>query len=238
MLELDGRVVGYGDIWIGGDAALDVAAPGHWDVFLDWAEARGREAGASRARAYFPEGHELEQVVAARGYRYWRSAFTMRIDLPERPDAPELPLTLRSYRDEDAEALRAGLNEAFGDDPFWHEVTPGNFREFYLRQRGFDPSLWLLAWEGDELAGYALAYPCNGADDTIGWIGNLGVRKPWRRRGLGGGLLRTAFALLYDRGLRRAGLGVDAENVTGALRLYENAGMRRHSRQDNWVLDL
>jgi ribosomal protein S18 acetylase RimI-like enzyme len=191
-------------------------------------------------RAFFPEGHELEQILEARGYRYWRSAFTMRIDFDEPPAAPPLPdgFELRTYRDDDSEVLRHALNDSFAGLPFWHEVSPGNFREFYLRQRGFDPSLWLLAWDGDDLAGYVLGWPCRGADDTMGWIGNLGVRPQWRHRGLGGALLRNAFSVLCARGLRQVGLGVDAENPTGALGLYERAGMRRHQRQDNWVRDL
>jgi len=239
VLELDGRVVGYGDIWVEDDVQLDMAAPGHWDVFLDWAEERGREAGV-RVRAYFPKGHELEQVVEARGYRYWRSAFTMRIDFDEPPDAPPLPdgFELRTYREQDAEALRHALNDSFAGLPFWRPVSPSNFREFYLRERGFDPKLWLLAWDGSELAGYILAWPSHGSDDTSGWIGNLGVRPQWRGRGLGGALLRNGFRVLYERGQRRVGLGVDAENPTGALGLYERAGMRRVSRQDNWVKDV
>jgi ribosomal protein S18 acetylase RimI-like enzyme len=163
----------------------------------------------------------------------------MRIDLPDRPAAPDLTgFSVRPYRVEDAEALRAAINEAFAGAPLFHEISPGNFREFFLNQRGTDTSLWRLAWDGGELAGYVLAWPNHGSDHTTGWVGNLGVRLAWRKRGLGGGLLRSAFGLLYDRGLRVAGLGVDAENVTGALRLYENAGMRRELRQDNWVRDL
>lgn len=240
VLELDGRVVGYGDVWLDSDVELDMAAPGHWDVFLDWAEERGRDAALQRVRAFFPEGHELEGVLAGRGYRYWRSAFQMHIDLAERPASPSLPagLELRTYREEHAEPLRTGINEAFSQDPFFHAVSPPNFREFFLKQRGCDTALWQIAWEGEEIAGWALAWPCRGSDDTLGWIGNLGVRPRWRARGLGTALLGHAFGALYERGLRRAGLGVDAENPTGAVRLYENAGMHRHRRQDNWVLEL
>ena len=240
VLELEGRVVGYGDIWIEDDVQLDMAAPGHWDAFVDWAEERAREAGVGRVRTYFPEGHELEDVVGARGYRYWRSSFQMHIDLDAPPETPPLPegFELRPYRMEHADALRTGLNEAFGEDPFFHAVSPGNFNEFFLKQRGTDTSLWLLAWAGDDLAGWTLAWPCRGSDDTMGWIGNVGVRSPYRRRGLAGVLLRRGFRALYDRGLRRAGLGVDAQNPTGALGLYERAGMHRALRQDNWVKDV
>lgn len=240
VLEIDGRVVGYGDIWLDSDVELDMAAPGHWDAFLDWAEQRGRERGLSRVRAFFPEGHELEGILAARGYRFWRSSFQMRIELGEQPAVPPLPdgLELRPYRDADAEPLREGINEAFGEDPFFHAVSPSTFGEFFLKSRGTDLALWRIAWDRDDLAGWALCWPCRGSDDTLGWIGNLGVRPPYRQRGLGEALLRCGFRALYDRGLRQVGLGVDAENTTGAVALYERAGMRRVLRQDNWVKDV
>ncbi|MBA3842819.1 MAG: hypothetical protein H0X39_09420, partial [Actinobacteria bacterium] len=54
-------------------------------------------------------------------------------------------MSVRAYASADEETLRTSLNEAFGEDPFWHPVSPADFREFYLRSRGFDPALWLLA---------------------------------------------------------------------------------------------
>jgi ribosomal protein S18 acetylase RimI-like enzyme len=64
------------------------------------------------------------------------------------------------------------------------------------------------------------------------------VRRPWRRRGLAEALLHRSFAELYARGKRRVGLGVDADNVTGALRLYERVGMRAVRRYGIWQKDL
>ena len=58
-----------------------------------------------------------------------------------------------------------------------------------------------------------------------GWIGAIGVREPWRKRGLGLALLHHAFADWFRRGVTTVALGVDAENPTGATRLYERAGM-------------
>jgi ribosomal protein S18 acetylase RimI-like enzyme len=241
VLEEDGTVMGYGDIWPQhDDLALDVAAPGRWSPFFDWAESAAHEHGSPRVRVSPPAGHELAAAAEARGYHFWRSSFTMEVELDSRPAKAELPdgLVVRPYTPADEEVLRAQLNEAFADGPFWHTVTASNFREFYLRARGFDSSLWLLAWAGAELAGSALAYPEQSGDTSLGWVGTLGVRPPWRRRGLGGALLRRAFRELYDRGLTRIGLGVDAENPTGALGLYERAGMRKVRQTDNWVLEL
>ena len=242
VLVEDGRVVGYGDIWPhdGEDLMLDVAAPGYWAPFLDWAESEARDRGLPCVRAISPAGHELGRVCEERGYRYWRSSFTMEIDLDDAPGEPALPPGFRetAYRDTAHDTLIATLNDAFAADVFWHTVEPDDFREFYLRSRGFDPELWTLAWDGDELAGFALAYDRHGSDEELGWIGTLGVREAWRRRGLGEALLRRSFAKLAARGLRRAGLGVDAENVTGALRLYERAGMHKVGQIDNWAYDL
>ncbi len=243
VLELDGRVVGYGDIMIEDDeVALDAAAQvGHWDTFFDWAEEQARGAEAGRVRLYFPAGHHTEDLARDRGYRLWRSSYTMNIDLGDEPPEKPLPptgITFRPYRPEDEDQVRAAVNEAFANDPFFHEETPERFREFTLRARGFDPSLWLLAWDGQELAGVVLAFLERAGEPDLGWIGSLSVRKPWRRRGLGDALLRTAIAELHARGLRRVGLGVDAENETGALRLYERAGMNIVRQGNNWVLDL
>ncbi len=67
-----------------------------------------------------------------------------------------------------------------------------------------------------------------------GWVDQLGVLAPARGRGIGAALLRRSFAMFAGRGLRRALLSVDAENPTGATRLYERVGMRVVNRWDWW----
>jgi ribosomal protein S18 acetylase RimI-like enzyme len=71
-----------------------------------------------------------------------------------------------------------------------------------------------------------------------GWIGTLGVRPAWRRRGLGLALLYESFRRFAERGETLAALGVDSENPTGATRLYERAGMRVLWRADVWRKEL
>lgn len=237
VLDTDGGIAGYVDIWPKDDALdIDAAASSRWDELFDWAEAEATSRGIPLVRTQVPHGHQLAEIVAARGYESWRHSLTMEIDLAAEPLRVELPegFELRTYAQPDEEPLRAAINEAFADDPFHFDVTPAGFREFFLRARGYDPELWLLAWDGRELAGFSLNYPEHGSDRNLGWVGTLGVRRAFRRRGLGEALLRRSFAELHRRGFRRVGLGVDARNVTGALRLYERAGMRQVRRSDNW----
>lgn len=242
VLERDGRVVGYGDIVIERqEVALDAAAPGHWDIFFEWAEKRARAEHVPRVRVLLPAKHETEGLVERRGYRLWRSAYTMHVvlnDMPPEVSRAPSGVEFRPYRPSDEDLLRAALDETFASDPFFHEASPAHFREFFLRARGFDPSLWLLAWDEQELAGFVLAFPERAGEVDLGWIASLGVRIPWRRRGLGEALLRAAIRELHARGLRRVGLGVDAENKTGALSLYERVGMQVVCQGNNWVLDL
>ena len=66
-------------------------------------------------------------------------------------------------------------------------------------------------------------------DDRFGggWVASIGVLEPYRRRGLGMALLQHCFSELYRCGCRKISLGVDAQNPTGATRLYERAGMHQ-----------
>jgi mycothiol synthase len=102
----------------------------------------------------------------------------------------------------------------------------------------FDPSLWFLAVERDEVAGVCLCRPEEDGDPNLGWVSVLGVRPGWRRRGLGLALLQQSFAEFARRGRRGVGLGVDAENTTGAVRLYRRAGMRIVRRSDIYEKEL
>jgi mycothiol synthase len=239
VFEEDGRITAYCDIAPRGDVLfVDLAAPGRWTELLDWSEEQGTALGLKTISLFVPHEHELAHIAEARGYEKRRESLTMeiRFDGPPR-DGDVGDLELRSYTDDDHDALIVALNDAFAEDPFWQEVTPARFKERFLGRHGFDPTLWFLLWDGDALAGFALDYPEFGADADAGYVNWLGVREPWRRRGLGEALLRRSFSELYARGKHRTVLGVDAQNVTGALRVYERVGMRQSRRFGIWQLD-
>jgi mycothiol synthase len=163
-------------------------------------------------------------LFEGRGYGEVRRYYRMLIELQEPPPPPEWPegFTVETHEPEVARAFYQALNEAFEDE--WHFV-PTSFEEWTERRLhapSFDPTLWFIVREGDGIAAILRADP---EVEQAGWVGALGVLKPWRRRGLGLALLRHAFGEFYRRGQPRIALGVDAENTSGATRLYERAGM-------------
>ena len=175
--------------------------------------------GMSGADKSAHEIHENE------GYKPVRYHWMMEIELTEAPNVLAFPagIELRPFvRDAQDYLVFQAEDEAFRDH--WGYV-PGNFENWKLRKLGreeFDPSLWHIAWDGDQIAGYSQTRYRN----EMGWVGNLGVRRPWRKRGLGEALLLHSFNEFYKRGMTRIGLGVDASNPTGATRLYQKAGMK------------
>lgn len=172
-------------------------------------------------------------LMEAAGYRRVRSFWRMMIDLDAPPPEPQWPggITLRPFvAGRDDRTVFAAVEEAFEDH--WNH-TPDVFEEWKDRRmvkNHFDPSLWFLAMDGDEIAGAAL---CRYRGD-LGWVGQLAVRRPWRRCGLGRALLYQAFGEFYRRGRHKVGLGVDADSLTGATRLYEGAGMRVAHQMDRY----
>jgi mycothiol synthase len=162
--------------------------------------------------------HECEGFAPIRFH--WR----MQIDLKSPPPIVEWPsgIELRPFnKNEHARAVWDVQNEAFRDHWGSHDIPYESWELGKFSRSDFDPSLWLIAWDGDQIAGAAQ----NRYRMGIGWIGNLGVRRPWRKMGLGYSLLIHSFGEFYKRGTKTIGLGVDAESPTGATRLYTKAGM-------------
>jgi ribosomal protein S18 acetylase RimI-like enzyme len=125
------------------------------------------------------------------------------------------------------EPLLHRVNQESFADHWGYTPTPYDEWVHWLRSVGVgDPSLWFLAEVGGEAAGIAICRPWAHGDPDCGYVNLLGVLREHRRAGLGTALLTHSFAELQRRGRSRAELGVDAESTTGAVRLYERAGMR------------
>ena len=164
-------------------------------------------------------------LLRRHGYEPTRTVYRMTVDLAE--SVPEAPapegLEIRTFRLEaDEETMFATMHEAFADHFRQSDEPFEAWKTRLLGHPNFTPELWWLAWDGDEAAGGLIAYD----HGDLGWIQGLGVRAPWRRRGLGAALLAHALAAFKARGQERVDLGVDAEGATRPLRLYERAGMQ------------
>lgn len=165
-----------------------------------------------------------EAVLAHEGYLPVRHQWRMEIDLDAAPPSPILPagLEIRPFvKDEHATAVWQARNEAFRDNWGSYQLTFSEFSYYTLDDAEYDPTLWVVLWDGDEIAGFSI----NQYRMGIGWIHMLGVRPAWRAKGLGLALLHHSFGEFYKRGTKTIGLAVDAFNATGATRLYQKAGM-------------
>jgi len=162
------------------------------------------------------------RLLTSRGYTYIRSFYRMIIDLDVEPPAPEWPEGFRvALEPEQAQILFVTLEEAF-EDHWGHQ--PRTFERWMAQNGPLGERLCYLVRTDDGTP--AAAQICDEERWGTSWVSILGVREPWRRHGLGEALLRQAFGDLYARGRTRVALGVDAENTTGATRLYERVGMR------------
>jgi mycothiol synthase len=243
-----GELVGYGvlydvahnheQFWLfvrAEEQAVDVARS-----LLERLEARARETAASGAvLRTSAAAHELDRVRLLEdvlGYRRVRHAFRMEIELDDAIAEPAWPegIAVRTYDpDADAEATYEADMAAFADHWGFERES---FAEWvhWTHLEPFDPELCFLAEEGGEIVGFSMCPPHKEGEPDLAWVGNLGVRPAWRRQGLGLALLLHSLRVFRARGFRHAGLGVDGENTTGAVRLYERAGMHVARQWNNY----
>jgi mycothiol synthase len=212
---------------LAGSGCVHPAAKGRGlgSLLVDVAEQRAREKRIPALRQFTPATDRAARALfESRGYRDVRHFFEMTIDLLEEPPAPELPAGLRigTFHPDDAQAWHAASAEAFEGTWGFVELPFEEWWQLRSSAEDFDPTLWFLVRDGDEIAAVAR---CDAHRRGGGHVGMLGVRERWRRRGLALALLRHAFREFRRRGSVRATLGVDTQNPTGATRLYEKAGM-------------
>jgi mycothiol synthase len=145
---------------------------------------------------------------------------------------PVRPEHLRAIFDAEVEAFAGhwGAGADDGSDVRWREFQADPFNR--------QVDLWQVAWAGDEIAGMVRPFVNEEENERFGvrrgWCENISTRAPWRGRGVASALIARALRALRDRGMTEAALGVDAQNETGALRLYEKMGFRAVSREVEW----
>ena len=179
------------------------------------------------------------RLLEANGYEEIRWFFDMTrpnlddINVPPMPEGLELrPVTKENIHQiwrADVEAFR----DHWGGGDDLDEAL-----ERYISSPNHDDSLWLIAWDGEEVAGGVVNGIEHGENEALGlkrgWLHSVFTRRPWRKRGLASALIGRSLELLRDRGMTSAVLGVDADNPTGALALYERAGFEPSYRASAW----
>ena len=236
----DGRVVGYaytGDQLRSGELEADVwvhpvrGEPELARRLLGLAERRARQIAAGRGYSdpalevfCISSNSAKRELLCARGFALRRTVIRMAVDLGPTSPEPGAPagVELREFRaGGDDRVMYETMTEAFADHFRQSDEPFEAWRERLLRREAFDPGLWAIAWAGEEPAGGVIAYD----QGDLGWVQGLGVRRPWRGRGVGGALLAHAFAVFARRGQPRVELAVDAEGEMRPLGIYQRAGM-------------
>src|SRR6185295_4507860 len=214
------------------------------EVLLDLLEGRGREhataapTGAPVHVALFAKpGSVVAPILASRGYVRVRTYLRMTIELKSGYPVAGVPdgIEIRRFRQGiDERAVHELIEESFADH---FRFAPEPHDEWVSRRVGhpeFNPDLWFVAWDKEEPVGAVLPYLYG----DLGWVRELGVRSRARGRGIGKALLLETFRVFEASKVDRVSLGVDAENATGATRLYESVGMRVEERHDLYHLAL
>lgn len=240
ILTSDGEIVGYGEFQdTRSDAGLEAFGAVHPDhqgrglgsFLLSRIEgrARGHASGSIEPielNNIIVSGDERAQhLMEMSGYARARSFWHMVIDLADPIPVVDLPqgIEVRAFDVErDKHAVHALMEEAFSHH---YGYTPTPFDEWWREiscRSDFDPRLWVLAWHGSEL----VAGIIGGRRGEDGWIHDVGVLSPWRRRRLAWSLLTRSLAEFRRREHRHVGLNVDALNQTGATQLYRRIGFQ------------
>ena len=247
--EVNGQVVAYSRVWwkqetsgtrvyrMQGYVHPDWRRKGIGAAMLRYNEVRLRKIAAShpadvpkRLRVSTAESQQEANALYQRfGYQPERYFFEMvrPINAPL-PDAP-LPegLEVRPVEPEQYRAIFAAMDEAFRDH-WGHTPLTENDIQAWIQHPTFNPSLWQVAWDGNQIAGTVLNFVDEHENQVMkrrrGYTEDICVRRPWRRRGLARALLIRSIQVHRQNGMEETALGVDTNNPSGALRLYESVG--------------
>lgn len=168
-------------------------------------------------------------LLTREGYQPVRHFYQMvRPDLENIPDLP-LPegLETRPVCQEDIRKVWDAMQAAFRDHWGYAEASEEWYQAF-LASNEFQPDLWQVAWHGDRVIGTVLCFINHEENEKYhyrrGWTEEITVQRDWRGKGVAKALIARGLRALKERGMTEAALGVDTENTSGALRLYERMG--------------
>jgi GNAT superfamily N-acetyltransferase len=211
---------------------------------LHWTEGRAREMAAKHddkrngAPAFLTSWAQDKQagkveLLTAAGYMPVRHGYTMLRDLSEPiPDVPLPPgIEVRPVQEAHIRQIWEAMREAFRDHWGYTEWTENDYQHF-REWPELNPALWQIAWDGDEVVGGCFNDVPKRENEAFGlsrgWLNLIAIRRPWRKQGIAKATTLRSLHMFKDMGLAEGALGVDTQNPTGALQLYEGLGFRVH----------
>lgn len=174
---------------------------------------------------------KFTELLDKLGYKPERYFIEMSRPLENIPEA-KLPASIevRPVKNHDVRRIWDASVEAFRDH--WGFSMPKE--EDYISYKGskyFQPDLWQVAWKGDEVIGSVLNYIDEDYNQKFnckrGWTEEITTHREWRRRGIARALIVRSMHKHKARGMTEVALGVDTNNPSGALKLYQSLGYKK-----------
>jgi len=254
--EVGGQTVGYGRCWweeqIDGPLVYSLLAhllPAYRNNgirrdILHRMESRLQQIGAKHQakhqKVLQAEVNETEshwaQLLESEGYKIVR--YGLKMVRPNWDNIPDCPLpegiVIRSGgKVEEYRQIWDAACEAFRDNWGESECTEVEYAE-WRGEPTFQPPLWRVAWADNEVAGGVLNFILKNENEEYGrkrgYTETIFVRRPWRGRGLAKALISRSFLAHQKAGMTEAALGLDADNLSGALHLYHHMGFAETKR--------
>jgi ribosomal protein S18 acetylase RimI-like enzyme len=231
--EEAGDYIYYGLGWVD----PDWRRKGIGSAMLEFIKNRSLEMAADHPlenKKYFQcdlnqERTDLADLLKKLGYEEVRWSYEMTRSIADPLPEVSLPegLSVRPVPEKHYRDLFEAQIDAFRDHWGFVEATEEDYQRF-LSDPQFDPTLWQVAWDGDQIAGMVLNFLDKEENKEYqrkrGYTENISVRRPYRRKGLARYLLVTSILMFREMGMEETALGVDVNNPNHALNLYESVG--------------
>lgn len=251
FVEMSGEVIGYTQMWWREEpeGARNYI---HFAILLPEWRGKGirhsmllfNEGRAREIAAEHPEGNlrffqswaddtELHWISLLRREQYnpvrYYSFMIRSLEEPI-PDVP-LPggIKICPAEPDDYWTIWRAADEALQDHWGGSDLTDEILEE-WMEKPDFNPGLWVAARDtaSNQVAGVVLSSIDEEENQEYNrkraHMGPIGVRRPYRRKGLASALIARSLQVLKDSGMTEVALNADSENPTGALHLYEKMG--------------
>lgn len=233
MAYADGKLAGYAEL-VGDSPFIYLEDRNDIDLGFQLLGILEREAASQKTEntklttRISEKNKTLLELFASYGYRWTLSFLIMERVMNEPPPAPVWPegIHVRTFTLARDEYATYQADEEACQDKGYHDPLsfPDWVKRMGMDRESFDPGLWFLAVEKDEVVGVALNV--HERKSNTGWVDHLSVRSAWRNQGIGKALLLHSFDEFYGRGVLRVKLSVDSKSLTHAPRLYQSVGMK------------